>query len=117
MWGDSRRDGERLRSLVPSGVGDDERTEQTTDRSRVGRDLFGHLRGAITAAAFWLAIPLPFLYVPVLLSGLKTQSEYLVFVGLVVAHVAVLSVGHPYATDRADDRNRTAGTDRGEAAD
>jgi len=117
MWGDSRRDGERLRSLVPLGVGDDERTEQTTDRSQTGHSLSERLRGAITAAAFWMAIPLPFLYVPVLLSGLQTQSEYLVFGGLLVTHVAVLSLGHPYATDRTDDRNRTASADRGEAAD
>lgn len=101
MWGDSRRDGERLRSLVPLGLGDDEHSDQMSDRSRSDDGLYGRFREAVTAAAFWVAIPLPFLYVPVLFSGLEKQSEYLAFTALLVAHVAALSLGHPYATNQA----------------
>jgi len=109
MWGSSRRDGGRSR--LPWRSADDD-GEQSSEHAAWG-GLRARLRRAVTAAAFWLAIPLPFLYVPVLFSGLDHRSEYLLFGALLAAHVAALSLGHPYA--RPEDR--TAGTDRPEAAD
>lgn len=83
------RDRERRRSVLP---------ERTPGQS--SETPFQRLRTVVRAAAFWVAIPLPFLYVPVLLSGLDTRLDGLVFGSLLVAHVLALSVGHPYATER-----------------
>lgn len=43
--------------------------------------------------AFWTAVALPFLYVPLLFDGL-TSSRFLVFVVLVAINVVALVVGH-----------------------
>ena len=47
------------------------------------------------AFAFWLAVGLPLLYVPLLWSGLS-DGEVPLFLALVVANVAALVVGHDY---------------------
>lgn len=54
------------------------------------------LAWSIRATAFWLAIVLPFLYLPLLLGGLDTQAEQLAFVGLLVLNVVALVAGHEY---------------------
>lgn len=59
---------------------------------RVGRLLVWGSR----AVAFWTAILLPFLYVPLLVGGL-TGQELLVFGGLLVVNVVALVAGHDYA--------------------
>lgn len=46
-------------------------------------------------AGFWSAVVLPFLYVPLLTSGL-TPAETTTFVGLLVLHVVALVAGHDY---------------------
>ncbi|WP_250137825.1 hypothetical protein [Halorientalis salina] len=112
MWGSLLRDGERTWSRLPWRSADD--GEGSSSRSQAHRGLVARLRSAVTAAAFWLAIPLPFLYVPVLFSGLDGRSEYLLFGALLLAHVTALSLGHPYGTDGTD---RPTGADRPEAAD
>jgi hypothetical protein len=45
--------------------------------------------------AFWAAVALPFLYVPLLAGGLEGQQA-LVFVGLLAANAAALVLGHDY---------------------
>jgi hypothetical protein len=62
---------------------------------RLGHSLVAPIRGI----AFWLAIALPFLYVPLLASGLESSAVRLVFVALVVCNAAALLVGHPHARD------------------
>lgn len=73
-------------------------------------DLFARLNGTVPsvshslltplrAIAFWTAIALPFLYVPLLASGLESGSLRMAFALLVVANVITLIVGHPYARD------------------
>jgi len=58
----------------------------------------GHsLLTPLRAVAFWTAIALPFLYVPLLASGLESGSVRMAFLLLVVANVVTLIVGHPYA--------------------
>ncbi|WP_246984959.1 hypothetical protein [Halorientalis marina] len=52
----------------------------------------------VTAAAFWVAIPLPFLYIPVLAAGVDSRAEGLALLVLVGLHVVTLGLGHPYAT-------------------
>lgn len=50
----------------------------------------------IRVASFWLAILLPFLYLPLLLNGLTTLAGTLTFFGLLGANVALLYVGHSH---------------------
>lgn len=45
--------------------------------------------------AFWAAVALPFLYVPLLAGGLEGQQA-LVFAGLLAANAAALVLGHEY---------------------
>lgn len=49
--------------------------------------------------AFWAAIALPFLYVPLLLTGISSQAELLTFVGLLALNVAALLAGHDHKRD------------------
>lgn len=49
----------------------------------------------VQALAFWAAIAMPALYVPMLWDGLGA-NESLLFVGLVLANALALLVGHEY---------------------
>lgn len=51
------------------------------------------------ALAFWSAIALPVLNLALLLQGLSTASETAVFLGLLVANLVALLVGHPHRAD------------------
>lgn len=53
----------------------------------------------LQAGAFWGAILLPFVYLPMLVIGLETLNEYLLFVGLVALNAVLLVLGHPHHTD------------------
>ncbi len=48
----------------------------------------------IEAIAFWTAIALPFLYVPLLFMGLESTGELAVFFGLVALNGVAFIVGH-----------------------
>lgn len=61
----------------------------------IGHSLLAPIRGI----AFWIAVALPFLYVPLLASGLQSSSVRLAFATLVVCNAVALLVGHPYARD------------------
>lgn len=50
----------------------------------------------VEAFAFWTAIALPFLYVPLLVYGLETPSELAAFLGLVCLNVVAFVIGHRY---------------------
>ena len=54
------------------------------------------LKTGITTVAFWTAIILPFLHVPLLLSGLQRSSVQLAFVALVALNVVALLLGQPH---------------------
>lgn len=49
--------------------------------------------------AFWAAIVLPFLYLPLLAAGLESQSMVLAFVALLVSNAVAIYVGHPDALE------------------
>lgn len=51
------------------------------------------VRVPLRATAFWAAIALPFLYLPLLTGGL-TQTEFAAFFGLMFANAVALLVGH-----------------------
>lgn len=50
----------------------------------------------IEAAAFWSAIALPFLYLPLLFEGLSTTSQFTAFFVLLGLHALAIVCGHRY---------------------
>ena len=50
----------------------------------------------VEAIAFWAAIVLPFLYIPLLVAGIDTFERLVVFVGLILLNVVAFIVGHHY---------------------
>ncbi|MFB6073732.1 MAG: hypothetical protein ABEJ89_01825 [Haloarculaceae archaeon] len=50
----------------------------------------------LRAVAFWLAIALPFLYVPLLVTGLSDATLIGAFLVLLAANVVALLAGHSY---------------------
>lgn len=54
------------------------------------------LRGALAALAFWIAIALPALYLPLLIAGIESTDGLLAFLGLLGLHVVALVGGRRY---------------------
>ncbi|WP_255191204.1 hypothetical protein [Natronobeatus ordinarius] len=54
------------------------------------------LKGPVQFVSFWAAIALPFLHVPLLAGGLNGLNVTLAFLGLLVANLLALYVGHGY---------------------
>lgn len=72
-----------------------ESTESQNDRRPLER-LVPHLIDAVRKTGFWTAIVLPFLYVPLLATGLSTAAETLTFLALLGSNLVALYVGHTY---------------------
>ena len=53
----------------------------------------------IHAVAFWIAVILPFLYVPLLASGLSSTATMNAFFALLAANAVALLIGHPHLRD------------------
>ncbi|MFW5956563.1 MAG: hypothetical protein ACOCQY_04085 [Halorhabdus sp.] len=56
----------------------------------------GWLLEPVRGVAFWAAIALPFIQLPLLLSGLQRPATLLAFLGLLALNVFALYVGHAY---------------------
>lgn len=54
------------------------------------------IRQLIQAVAFWSAVALPFLYLPLLLHGLETPRELAAFFGLLALNIVAFVLGHGY---------------------
>lgn len=67
-------------------------SQPATDGHSIGRRLLDPVRGV----AFWAAIALPFVQVPLVLSGLDEKTTVVAFVGLLVLNIFALYVGHTY---------------------
>jgi len=65
-----------------------ERAPLTTLRQRIERP--------IRFVGFWLSVALPFLYLPLLATGLDTVSRTVTFLGLLALNVIALAIGHSY---------------------
>jgi len=50
----------------------------------------------VRTVSFWMAVSMPFLYLPLLVVGLETPVEVVAFLSLVVLNVAALVVGHSH---------------------
>lgn len=94
-------------SMSDSSATRDQRTTSTSIGDRAGGADNGGERRRLERAAptiatsvrktcFWGAILLPFLHVPLLLSGLAAPPETAVFFGLVTINFVALYVGHAY---------------------
>lgn len=49
--------------------------------------------------AFWMAVALPFLYLPMLVIGFQSTAELTAFVVLLCCNGVALLIGHPYMRD------------------
>lgn len=54
----------------------------------------------IEAVAFWAAVAMPFVYLPLLITGIETTSEAIALLALIALHVAALVVGRRYRPER-----------------
>lgn len=50
----------------------------------------------IEAIAFWTAVVLPFLYIPLLIVGLESTAELATFLVLVGLNIVAFVIGHPH---------------------
>ena len=50
----------------------------------------------VRVLSFWVAVALPFLYLPLLLTGLETTTVTTAFLALLAANAVALFVGHPH---------------------
>ncbi|MFB6179636.1 MAG: hypothetical protein ABEI77_07935 [Halorientalis sp.] len=57
------------------------------------------LKSGITGVAFWSAIVLPFLHLPLLATGLESSSVTIAFVVLLALNVLAVLVGQSYHND------------------
>ena len=72
-----------------------------------GRVLTGcYLLAVVSVVAFWIAVAVPFLYLPLVFRGLETRSELLAFAALVAVNVVALKLGHHH---RHPEMDRDAG--------
>lgn len=58
--------------------------------------IFARLIRPLEAVAFWSAIALPFLHLPLLIRGLETSGELITFFTLLTLNGIAILVGHPY---------------------
>ncbi len=70
--------------------------EQVAPVRRTVRQALAVIRPSAQFASFWLAIALPFVYIPLLIHGLASATAALTFLGLVFVNVLALYVGHGY---------------------
>jgi len=54
------------------------------------------LVSAVRGIAFWTAIALPFLYLPLLITGLNSGATRIAFVALVACNAVALLIGHSH---------------------
>lgn len=68
--------------------------QATPDR----RPVVGDLSKPLSAVAFWIAIALPLLYVPLLAAGLGSSQDLLLFLGLFALHLVALLGGRTHGS-------------------
>lgn len=75
---------------------DDDRSLLLPERGEQLAAVIDRIVHVLRALAFWTAVVLPFLYLPLLMDGLAGQ-EWVALGGLLVVNVVALVVGHEYA--------------------
>jgi hypothetical protein len=69
------------------------------DRTPLDEVLTASPRETLRALAFWSAVVLPFLHVPLLAAGLSTPGERHAFVALLALNAVALYAGHPHGPE------------------
>lgn len=64
------------------------------------------LTQTVRAVAFWSAIVLPFLHIPLLVAGPSTRAEFFAFGGLVGLNLVALRLGYQHRPSRVVDGDR-----------
>ncbi|GAA0229121.1 hypothetical protein ACFFQF_13015 [Haladaptatus pallidirubidus] len=70
------------------------RNTRTSDEEAEPSDY--SLSAPIQFVGFWTAVALPFLYVPLLATGLDTPGQFQTFLILIAVNLAALLLGHRY---------------------
>lgn len=77
--------------------------EGTAGRGKLAAVVNRYREHALTTplevVGFWSAVVLPFLYVPLLFTGISSQGELLTFLGLLALNLAALLAGHGHKRD------------------
>jgi hypothetical protein len=81
----------------PSGHGIPD--EEAADRTTALLNSLIRSTDPVRALAFWSAVVLPFLHVPLLASGLTSTGELHAFVTLLALNAVALYAGHPHGHD------------------
>lgn len=95
IWGCPTKE-EATMSIMPSAT--DHGSGHRDHRAVIERLLASIVEG-VEAAFFWTAVVLPFLHVPLLLSGLSTTPETVAFAALLGLNVFSVVVGHRHRRD------------------
>lgn len=82
---------------------DSEARSEQGELGDVGANAIAALRWAARAGSFWLAVVLPFLYLPLLLFGLEGNETLWLFVVFVGVNALALYVGHNYRRTEFDE--------------
>lgn len=77
-------------SVAPSGP------ETESQHAPRRRRLVRSIEGPVRFLAFWTAIALPFVHVPLLVRGLGDPAVTAVFLGLLAVNLLALYVGHDH---------------------
>jgi len=70
---------------------------ETRNRDAPLRRAASLVRRQLRIAGFWAAVCLPFLHVPLLVTGLDSTGDAVAFVALLAANLLALVVGHGHA--------------------
>jgi len=62
--------------------------------SLAGRVVYHAPTRTLVSAAFWLAVVLPFVHVPLLIAGVDAPGRFGAYFGLLALNVVCLAVGH-----------------------
>lgn len=68
--------------------------------ARVAAGTVGGVVGSVRLVAFWAAVMLPFLWLPLVVEGVSTGDEFRSLVVLVTANLAAMVVGHRHRPAR-----------------
>lgn len=58
-----------------------------------------YIKRTMTTVGFWLAVSLPFLYLPLLTTGMERESVVSAFFVLLVIHAASILLGHRHGRE------------------
>ncbi|WP_227374224.1 hypothetical protein [Haladaptatus halobius] len=74
----------------------DSETRENRSNEEENRSAAFSLSAPVRLVGFWMAIALPFLYLPLLAAGLETTGQRQTFLLLLVLNVVALTVGRRY---------------------